>query len=87
MKKFYLQTKHGKILTNIQQRHWEKPEDGEKTFNEHNDDCISDETFIVGDNIVHEAIYDVPYINGIILVRWINGELNEVRNIEGIYDY
>lgn len=34
MKKFYLQTKYGKILTPIEQQRWEEPEDGERTFDE-----------------------------------------------------
>ena len=87
MKKFYLQTKYGKILTPIEQQRWEEPEDGERTFDEQSIDCVSDESFMIGNNIIHEVVYSVSYINGVVIIRWVNGKLHAVRKIENIYDY
>ena len=42
---------------------------------------------IIGNNIIHEVVYSVDYISGVVIIRWVNGKLHEVRKIENIYDY
>ena len=87
MMKYYIDTPYGKILTPIEQQHWEEPEDGEETFSEGAAFCKLEESFMVGENTVREMVYNVFYINGVVIIRWINGELQDVKAVEDLYDY